>query len=128
MIDVGKMFRSFRFAIWGIFSVFRSENNMKVHLLATVCVVGAGVFFRIQAYDWLWIALAVGMVWITEMINTAIEKLVDLCSPNFNPIAGAVKDVAAGAVLIAALLSILIGGVVFWPYLRNWVIASQLPY
>jgi diacylglycerol kinase (ATP) len=116
MIDFSKSIRSFRFAFRGIRQFFRNENNARVHLLATVGVLMAGFFFGLTRQDWLWITVAIALVWVTESLNTALEKLVDLVSPGFDPRAGAVKDLAAGAVLMAALSAITIGLLVFWPY------------
>jgi diacylglycerol kinase len=116
MIDFPKAIRSFRFAFLGIWQFFRTENNAKVHLLATIIVLTAGYYFQLARTEWLWIVAAIALVWITELVNTAIEKLVDLVSPDFDPRAGAIKDLAAGAVLLAALAAVVIGGLVFWPY------------
>jgi diacylglycerol kinase len=117
MIDFPKSVRSFRFAFLGIWQFFRNENNAKVHLLATVVVLLAGYYFRLSPNEWLWIVAAIALVWITEAVNTAIEKLVDLVSPHFDPRAGAIKDLAAGAVLLAALAAVIIGLLIFWPHL-----------
>ena len=119
MIDVPKSIRSFRFAFQGIWQFFRYENNARVHLLATLVVLLAGCVFGLTRQEWLWITIAIALVWITESINTALEKLVDIASPNFNAQAGAVKDMAAGAVLMAALAAVIIGLLIFWPYVWN---------
>ncbi|MES2731328.1 MAG: diacylglycerol kinase family protein [Bacteroidota bacterium] len=116
MIDFYKSVRSFRFAFQGIWQFFRYENNAKVHLLATALVVAAGVCFQLTKQEWLWIVVAIALVWVTESMNTAIEKLVDIVSPGFDVRAGAVKDLAAGAVLLAALAAVVIGTLIFWPY------------
>ena len=118
MIDFPKSLRSFRFAFQGIWQFFRNENNAKVHLLATVLVGVAGVYFGLARNEWLWIVAAVALVWITESVNTAIEKLVDLVSPQFDPRAGAIKDLAAGAVLMADIAAVIIGGLIFWPHVH----------
>ena len=84
--------------------------------MATVLVVGAGAMFRISPTEWALIVLAILCVWVAEALNTAIELLVDLVSPEPHPLAGKAKDVAAGAVLVAAIGSAIIGGFVFGPY------------
>ena len=88
-----------------------------MHLLASLFVLFFGFYFQIKSNEWLWIILAISLVWITEAINTAIEKLVDFVSPDFDERAGAIKDLAAGAVLFAAIASVIIGSIVFGPYL-----------
>jgi diacylglycerol kinase (ATP) len=110
-----KSIKSFRFAFRGVKSVFISENNAKIHLAATFLVLGAGFYFCLDTIEWLWIALSVSLVWITESINTAIEKLVNLVSPQYNKAAGDIKDVAAGAVLIAAIFALITGLCIFIP-------------
>lgn len=118
MIDFPKTLRSFRYAFLGIWQFFRYENNAKVHLLATIIVLIVGRYVGLARNEWLWIVAAIALVWITESVNTAIEKLVDLVSPTFDRRAGAVKDLAAGSVLLAALAAVIIGGLVFWPHLH----------
>lgn len=112
-----KAIRSFRFAIAGIGHVIKSENNFRFHLFATFCVLIAAFFLKISQTEWLFIILAIGMVLIAEAFNSAIEKLVDLASPQKQPLAGWIKDVAAGAVLLAAIAAAIIGLVVFVPYI-----------
>ncbi len=114
---IRKTANSFRYAIRGIGKVIRYENNAKVHLLATVAVLIAAFWLRVSFRDWCLLLIAVALVWITETINTAIEKLVDLVSPGHNEKAGAVKDISAGAVLIASAISMTIGLLVFLTYL-----------
>ena len=93
------------------------ENNFKFHLLAMVLVIGLGLYFRISTNAWTAILLCCGLVLSLETVNTAIEKLVDLISPEHNPKAGLIKDLASGAVLISAIISVCVALVVFWGYL-----------
>jgi diacylglycerol kinase len=86
-------------------------------MFATVVVTGAGFIFHLSAGKWLALVIAIAMVWITEAVNTAIEFLVDLISPEFNPLAGHIKDIAAAAVLLSALAAIIIGCIIFIPEL-----------
>ena len=73
-----------------------------------------GFILGLSASEWIWIVLAVGSVWTAEALNTAFEFLTDVASPDFHPLAEKAKDVAAGAVLIAAVGAVIIGGLVFW--------------
>ncbi len=107
---------SFKYAIRGISLVLWAEHNFRIHLLATILVVSLGLNYDLTRQDWLWLTLAIALVLITETLNTAIEHLVDLTEPNQNPLAGKVKDIAAGAVLMAAITSVIIGITIFWPY------------
>lgn len=107
---------SFGYAIRGIRSTIWAEHNFRIHLVATLVVIAMAAYFEVSTYDWLWLTAAISLVFITEMINTAIEQLVDLVEPNRNPLAGKIKDIAAGAVLISAIAAITIGVIIFWPY------------
>jgi diacylglycerol kinase (ATP) len=94
-----------------------SQHNAWIHAAATVVVGVAGVVLRLSWAEWCWIVLAVVAVWTAEALNTAFEFLTDVASPNFHPIAGKAKDVAAGAVLLSAIGAIIIGLLVFGPKL-----------
>jgi diacylglycerol kinase (ATP) len=109
--------RSFRYAIAGIIRMIRCQHNAWIHLVATVGVVIAGFFFGLSQSEWCWIVLAISIVWTAEALNTAFEFLADASSPNFHPIVRDAKDVAAGAVLLTAISSTIIGGIIFWPHL-----------
>lgn len=102
----------------------RSQHNAWVHAAATLMVVLAGVLLHLNAGEWCWITLAAIAVWTAEALNTAVEFLTDVASPEFNPLAGKAKDVAAGAVLIAAIGAVIIGLLVFGPKL--WILATGL--
>lgn len=107
---------SFKYAIKGIKTVLWAEQNFRIHLLATFIVIALGFYLNVSNQDWLWLTLAIALVLVTEMINTAIEQLVDLAEPNHNPNAGKIKDIAAGAVLVSAITSAIIGAIILWPY------------
>ena len=109
--------RSVGHAVRGLGSLVRDEPNARIHAAATILVIVAGAWLRISPTDWGLIALAIACVWAAEAMNTAIEALVDLVSPERQPLAAKVKDVAAGAVLIAACGSVVIGLLVFVPHL-----------
>ncbi|HXA02196.1 MAG TPA: diacylglycerol kinase family protein [Cytophagaceae bacterium] len=115
-----KTLQSFRYAIRGIWLVFRNENNAKIHLLATLVVLCAGFYFNLTRKEWLGLFLAIALVWICEAFNTAIEKLVNLAHPGYSRQAGEIKDIAAGAVLIAAIFSIITALIIFIPKLNSF--------
>lgn len=110
-----KLIKSFGYAFSGIAYTTRTQLNFQIHLAAILVVSFAGWYFKLSISEWLWIILAIGLVLVTELVNTAIEILVDLVSPGFNEQAGKVKDVAAGAVVVAAIISVLIAVVIFFP-------------
>lgn len=91
---------------------------MKLHMLGAIEAIFLGWFFGIKNSEWCWIVLAIGLVWMAEIFNTSVEKLTDLVSPDYNELAGRVKDLAAGAVLMAALTALVIGFLIFWPHIE----------
>ena len=109
--------RSFADAFRGLALVLRSQMNARIHALATVGVLGAGWWLRLAAMEWALVVFAVALVWTAEAANTAVEFLVDLVSPEEQPLAGKAKDAAAGAVLAAAIGAAIIGAIVFGPKL-----------
>ena len=117
--DYKKQLRSFRYAWQGIRQCVGREQNLSFHLIVTVLVIGAGFAFGITPGEWTAICLCIGLVVSAELFNTAIERLVDLVSPQRHPQAGQVKDIAAGAVLVCALAAIAVGLIIFVPYLTR---------
>ena len=120
-----QMFKSIGVAFDGIIDLIKSENNAKVHLVSTIVVIIVGLKLQFLAIEWLWISLAIAGVWVAELINTAIEKLTDLVSPEINPIAKKVKDYAAGAVLVMAIWAIFVFCLISFPHLWMWLAFSR---
>ena len=120
-----QMFKSIGVAFDGIIDLIKSENNAKVHLVSTIVVIIVGMKLQFLAIEWLWISLAIAGVWVAELINTAIEKLTDLVSPEINPIAKKVKDYAAGAVLVMAIWAIFVFCLISLPHLWMWLAFSR---
>jgi diacylglycerol kinase (ATP) len=108
--------RSIRCALIGVRVMIASQQNAWIHAVATVIVVVVSLSFGLTKAEWCWIVLAIISVWTAEALNTAFEFLTDVASPEFHPVAAQAKDVAAGAVLITALGSVLIGILVLGPY------------
>jgi diacylglycerol kinase (ATP) len=109
--------RSFRCAFKGIWVMISSQQNAWIHAAATVLVIALGLYLHLTRADWCWIILAMMSVWTAEGLNTAFEFLTDVAAPEFHPLAEKAKDVAAGAVLIAAIGSVFIGVIVFGPHI-----------
>ena len=112
-----KRIRSFQYAGRGIKKAFSSEANLKIHLTIALLVIVFGTYLSISLIEWILCLLCFGMVIGMEMMNTAIEKTVDLASPNLHPLAGSAKDIAAGGVLICAVIAAIIGLLIFIPKL-----------
>jgi len=113
--SLSQFFASFKYAFNGIVKSFLIESKIRFHSLAAAVVIIAGFILDITYTEWALLVFAIGMVFTAEMINTGIEKIVDLVSPQKHPLAGLIKDLAAGAVLIAAITAAIIGLLVFVP-------------
>ena len=110
-----KIINSFKYALEGIRTSFKSERNMKIHILAMTIVIALGIFFKLNKIEWCIITIAIVMVISAELFNTAIETVVDMVSPQKNPQAKLAKDIAAGAVLTLAIGAVIIGAIIFIP-------------
>ena len=109
------LYKSFGYAFEGIFSGIKKEQNMKIHCLAMLCVVAAGFVFRISVSEWCICLILFGMILSLELVNTAMEAVVDLVTEERRPLAKLAKDTAAGAVLIAAIMAAGVGLLIFVP-------------
>jgi diacylglycerol kinase len=107
---------SFKYAFKGIWTMLCTQRNAWIHLLATIVVLIFGLFCNLTRFEWCWIVLAIISVWTAESLNTALESLTDLASPEIHPLAEKTKDVAAGAVLITAIGAAVIGLLIFTPH------------
>jgi diacylglycerol kinase (ATP) len=107
--------KSFRDAFSGFASLIRNEHNARIHLFILIIVLVAGILLRISSSEWIAIAFAAGLVFISECFNTAVEYLSDVVSPGHNEKIKKAKDVAAAGVLISAIVSIIIGLIIFLP-------------
>lgn len=110
-------YRTFRHAARGIATLLHSQWNARIHFVCAFVVAGMAFWLGLSPVEWCLIVFAIGFVWVAEALNTAIEFLVDLASPEIHPLAGKAKDIAAGAVLSAALVAVMIGLIVFGPKL-----------
>ena len=115
------LYKSFGYAFEGIFAGIRGERNMKIHCFAAVCVVVAGVLFHISVTEWCICLVLFGLILSLELVNTAIEAVVDLVTEYKKPLAKLAKDTAAGAVLIAAVMAAMAGLLIFVPKLISFL-------
>lgn len=107
----------FKPALAGLKFLLLKERNFRIHLVIMVLVLIACAFFRVQVYEWIAVLLAIGLVLAAEGLNTAIERLCDYACADYHPLIKKVKDISAGAVLVCAFISVIIGGIIFIPYL-----------
>ena len=112
-----KLYKSFGYAFEGIFNTIFYERNMQIHSLVTVLVVIFGIILKISLIEWFICMLLFAIVLSLELVNIAIEAVVDLVTEEKKPLAKKAKDAAAGAVLISAIFAAIMGGIIFFPKL-----------
>lgn len=118
-----RLTRSFKYAFSGIKYVLRTQPNMKVHSFAGIIAVMGGFFFNISESEWLALVIVIGFVMILEVVNTAVETLVDLYTEEFHHLAKISKDTAAGAVMLMAIVSVIVGLIIFLP--KIWALLAS---
>ena len=112
-----KLIRSFGYAFKGVAYAAATQLNFRIHLVAMVLAIFIGYLLNISVNEWEWITLSITLVLVTEIFNTMIETLTDFVSPGYNEKAGHIKDMSAGAVVIAALFALITGLIIFLPKL-----------
>ncbi len=116
---------SFRYAFQGFRVFFTSEVHARVHAIAGITAVLMGLLFKVPKYDWLWLFSAIAFVISAEIFNSSIEVLVDMVSPEKSDTAGKAKDMAAAAVVVAAIYAVLIGIWIFGPTIYSYLISLK---
>ena len=115
MVNFRKLFRSFKYAFSGIYSLFKNENNARFHLWISILVLACGYYFNLSPREWAIVCLCIFLVFAAEAFNTAIEKLCNKLHPHRDPAIGSIKDLAAAGVLFVVLGAISAGLVIFIP-------------
>ena len=110
---------SFKFAFNGIWLLLNNEHNSRIHLLASLLAITLGFVLNINLLEWSLLIIVIGIVFLTELLNTALETLADIIEPEKNEKIRKTKDYAAAAVLISAIISLLVGGLIFIPKILN---------
>ena len=116
-----KLINSFKYAIEGIISSFKTERNMKIHIFIMILVIIAGIILKISALDWIILVIMFALVISAELFNTTFETVVDMITKERNEKAKLAKDIAAGAVLVLAIGSIIVGLIIFIPKILNLI-------
>ena len=114
-----KLIKSFKYAFEGIFTGFKQEQNMKIHVIIMILVIIAGIVLKISKLEWMMCIGLFGLVISAELFNTAIEQTVNIAMPEINEKAKIAKDVSAGAVLVTAIVAAVIGLMIFAPKIIN---------
>ncbi|HHY72974.1 MAG TPA: diacylglycerol kinase family protein [Bacillus bacterium] len=111
--EMKRLLASFSYATQGLLHVIKKERNMQIHLTIACIVLFFAYFFSVSKLEWIVILLCIGIMLSLESLNTAIERTVDLCTEEIKPLAKQAKDVAAGAVFVFAIISVIIGLIIF---------------
>lgn len=110
---------SLKCAVRGLRYVIKNERNFRIELLIAIVVFTAAVILKIKNWELVVITFLITWVLVTELMNTVVERVVDILEPRVHPFARLIKDIMAGVVLISSLMSILVGFLIFWPYIYN---------
>ena len=121
MLDKKRLVNSFKYAGQGVYEAFLGEQNLKIHAIIGILVVIFGFILRISYFEWLICLVLIGLVIMAEFFNTAIEYVVDLASPEIHPLAKMAKDTASAGVLMMAIISAIIGLMIFVPKLVHFI-------
>lgn len=113
--SIFKRLKSFKHAFNGLRILIKEEHNARIHLFATICVIIAGVFFKISLNEWIAIIFSIGLVFSLEIINSSIENIADFISPEKHEMIKKIKDLSASGVLISAITALMIGLIIFAP-------------
>lgn len=117
MIRIKRLFKSFRYAINGLIRIFKEEQNLKIQAFLGLIALLLAWFFRIEKIELLLIVISIGLVLLMETINSAVERVTDVLRPRINDYVKEIKDITAAAVMLASFISLIIGIIIFWPYI-----------
>jgi len=116
MIKIKRLVKSFRYAVKGLAKIFREEQNLKVQSFAGLLAISAAAYFHITRIEWAVIILMIGLVILMEIINSAVERVADILKPRIDSYVKEIKDITAAAVMLASIISIIVGAIIFVPH------------
>lgn len=117
MVNLSRLIKSFKYSLKGIGKVFREEQNFRIHTLATLAVLLLALYFKISVWEFIILILLIGLVLILEIVNSIVERLLDLIKPRIHTYVEDIKDMAASIVFIGACISVIIGLLIFLPHI-----------
>jgi len=117
MIRIKRLFKSFIYVFKGLRKVFIEEQNFQIQSLVAFIVIALGLFFRISAIEWCIILFTISAVLLMELANSAVERVTDVLKPRIHDYVKEIKDIMAAAVFIASFFAVIIGIIIFWPYI-----------
>lgn len=117
MKKIKRLLKSFKYAIRGLVKTFREELNLKIQTIIAILVIILGIYFNITQFEWLVLVLVIGLVILMEVVNSAVERITDVLKPRINSYVKEIKDIMAAAVMLASIMAVIVGIIVFWSYL-----------
>jgi len=120
MIRIKRLFKSFKYAFRGLLKAFKEEQNIRIQFFIGLLVVVIGIFFNISKFEWLMVFFSIGVVLLMELVNSAVERVADILRPRINQYVKEIKDIMSAAVMLASIMSFLIGLFIFWPYFSSF--------
>ena len=119
MIKIKRLYKSFAYAFRGLGKTLREEQNLQIQSAAGLVVIILGWYFRIEVEKWLILILVIGLVILMELINSAVERITDVLKPRLDSYVKEIKDIMAAAVMLASVIAIIVGLIIFLPYFIN---------
>ena len=119
MINLKRLIKSFKYAFKGLYKIFREEQNLKIQAIAACLVFVSAVYFNITKTEWMFLIFVIGLVILMEIANSALERVTDILKPRIHDYVKEIKDIAAAGVMVASLIALAIGIIIFWPYLAK---------
>ena len=116
MIRIGRLLKSYSYAFRGLFKTFREEQNLKIQTFASLIVLFLGIYFSISRIEWAILTLVICLVLTAEITNSAVERITDVLKPRINTYVKEIKDIMAAAVLLSAIAAVIVGVIIFFPY------------
>jgi len=117
MFRIRRLFKSFRYALNGFIKTFHEEQNLQIQTLSALVVLLLAWYFRLERWEWGLLIFTIGLVMFAELVNSAVERIADVLKPRINIYVKVIKDVTAAAVMLASLVAIIIGLIIFWPHI-----------
>ncbi|MDD4271584.1 MAG: diacylglycerol kinase family protein [Patescibacteria group bacterium] len=119
MIRIKRLFKSYGYAIKGLFKTFREEQNLKIQTFISLVVLILGIYFSVSRIEWAILILVIFLVLTAEITNSAVERITDVLKPRINTYVKEIKDIMAAAVLLSSIAAMAIGIIIFWPYVNK---------
>ena len=120
MIKIKRIIKSFQYAFKGLVKTYKEEQNLKIQSIAGLGALVLAFIFKIERLEWAFLIFVIGLVILMELANSAVERVTDVLKPRINGYVKEIKDIMAAAVMIASIIAVIIGIMIFWPYFLDY--------